>query len=306
MCCEHVCNYECNQQSFGWQGGSALNEAEAGKLKLHYSRLFYRAVSHCTKAALRQIKQRIGSKASGGFLFLERPFFDVNVELAIPSVVMSPSLDDIQQAINRSCRAIIGLSKNLHMWGSAEEKGRPMHDVLASDKEIVRTVLLLTGSMEGAKRQVYAYLNSFAKYDWLWQGNMQAEYAYFMSRKPNLDEFETELKKYVELEREIAHISPVHNIGALSLETAPLKYSLRSECLAWKALYGNNLHEQAKVKLEGDMTTFRNRPCLSISNQEVLYSISLHEISYARSKLSAGGSLHSYVDSNVVFDLPLH
>ena len=52
----------------------------------------------------RQIKKRVGSKASGGFLFLERPFFDVNVELTIPSVIMSPSLEDIQSAINRSCR----------------------------------------------------------------------------------------------------------------------------------------------------------------------------------------------------------
>jgi hypothetical protein len=54
-------------------------------------------------------------------------------------------------------------------------------------------------------------------------------------------------RRYVEIEREIARIAPVHNIGALSLETAPLKYSLRSEAASWKAMYGLNLHEQAKV-----------------------------------------------------------
>eukprot|EP00966_Prymnesium_polylepis_P254089 5871824-Prymnesium_polylepis.1 len=197
---------------------------EAAKLRVHYSRLFYRAVLHTTKMALRKIKKRVGSKSSGGFLFLERPFFDVNVELTIPSVIMSPSLEEIQGAINRSCRAIIAISRALPMWATSEDKAtdRMIHDVLAKDKEIVRTVLLLTGAMDGAKRQVYSYLSSFAKYDWLWQGNMQAEYTQFMSRRPDLDQFETELKKYVDLEREIAHISPVHNIGALSLETAPL------------------------------------------------------------------------------------
>ena len=79
---------------------------------------------------------------------------------------------------------------------------------------------------------------------------MQAEYTAFMSRGPSLEDFEAELKKYVEVEHEIAHIAPVHNIGALSLETAPLKYSLRSEAAAWKAQYAQNLHAQAKLKLE--------------------------------------------------------
>ena len=31
------------------------------------------------------------------------------------------------------------------------------------------------------------------------QGNMQQEYMTFMAKKPDLDQFETELKKYVDL-----------------------------------------------------------------------------------------------------------
>ena len=102
------------------------------------------------------------------------------------------------------------------MWATPEDKklGRSIHDVLAMDKEIVKTIFLLCGSMEGAKRTVANYLAVFTKYDWLWQGNMQQEYTTFMAKKPDLDQFETELKKYVDLEREIAHIAPVHNIGA--------------------------------------------------------------------------------------------
>lgn len=91
------------------------------------------------------------------------------------------------------------------------------------------------------------------------QGNMQQEYMTFMAKKPDLDQFETELKKYVDLEREIAHIAPVHNIGALSLETAPLKYSLRSECSAWKGLYGENLHQQAR----GSRNRFVSQICVA-------------------------------------------
>ena len=71
-----------------------------------------------------------------------------------------------------------------------------------------------------------------------------------MRAGPSLADFEAKLKLYVEIEREVSKISPVHNIGALSLETAPLKYSLRSEAMAWKALFGRHLHERASAELE--------------------------------------------------------
>ena len=64
--------------------------------------------------------------------------------------------------------------------------------------------------------------------------------------------FNTQVKK------EIAHLAPVHNIGALSLETAPPKYSLRSEAAAWKAQYAQNLHEQAKAQLDTTCTWMRD------------------------------------------------
>ena len=58
-----------------------------------------------------------------------------------------------------------------------------------------------------------------------------------MKKKPDLEAFDLELRKYVTIEAHIQRIAPVHNIGALSLETAPLKYSLRSEA-AWPPAAG--------------------------------------------------------------------
>ena len=69
----------------------------------------------------------------------------------------------------------------------------------------------------------------------------------YLKRKPSLEDFDAELKKYVAIESRIQKIAPVHNIGALSLETAPLKYSLKSEASSWKSQYSQNLHEQAKA-----------------------------------------------------------
>lgn len=41
----------------------------------------------------------------------------------------------------------------------------------------------------------------------------------------------------------------VHNIGCLSLETGPLKHSLRTEASVWKTMYTSNLHTEVHREL---------------------------------------------------------
>jgi len=71
-----------------------------------------------------------------------------------------------------------------------------------------------------------------------------------MRTGPSLEAFEAELRKYNALEQEIAAIPTLHNIGSLSLETAPLKSSLRSEAASWKAQFAQNLHRQCSEDLK--------------------------------------------------------
>jgi hypothetical protein len=64
------------------------------------------AVLAATRNSFNKMKKRLGSRSSGGFLFVERPFFDVDVELRIPSVNMNPSLEEIQQSINETAKKV--------------------------------------------------------------------------------------------------------------------------------------------------------------------------------------------------------
>lgn len=61
------------------------------------------------------MKRRLGSKMSTGFLFMERPFFDVDIELKVPDVVMNPRVDDIQAAINTIAKRMLQSSKLLQV-----------------------------------------------------------------------------------------------------------------------------------------------------------------------------------------------
>jgi dynein heavy chain len=120
-----------------------LSDAVVVEFTKHYAKLMYQAILTATKKSFNAMKKRLGSRSSGGFLFVERPFFDVDVELTVPNVSMNPSLEDIQGAINSTAKKVLKVSESLHMWGDGGS-GRKFYDWIASDKEIVKSVLLLT------------------------------------------------------------------------------------------------------------------------------------------------------------------
>ncbi|KAG9402276.1 hypothetical protein AC1031_006904 [Aphanomyces cochlioides] len=227
----------------------------------HYKALMYRSVVNCTKMSLNAIKKRVCSKAGTGFLFLERPFFEVDVQLSVPSVRLSPSLEDIQRAINRSAVAVLKCSKTLYMWGQQDvfpEQSRvTFFDHLGCDTEIIKVALLLTGALHGTKNQVHEYLSAFRVYDWLWKEDMEFRYNQFIKRNPTIQDFENELKNFMVVEAEINSIAPVHNIAALSLNTKNLKLQLRNECRQWKVQYSDRVHQQARMALTNLMEYMR-------------------------------------------------
>ena len=93
-------------------------------------------------------------------------------------------------------------------------------------------------------------METFNRYDFLWKANLQKAYDQFMQTNPTLEMFEAELKKYMAIETEVNAIAGIHNIGALSLDTQPLKSSLKSEAASWKAQFAQNLHKQCSEDLK--------------------------------------------------------
>lgn len=224
------------------------------EFKDHYSHHFYLAILNAVKRSFAAIKKRLGSRQMGGILFVDRPFFDVDVELTIPNVTMHPSLDDVQNAINESARLVLSSAKSVPILGKSSES---YHSLIAADMQVVQSVLLLTGSVEGSKRQVLEYLETYKRFEFLWTMDKSTGYQKFIAGGPGLDEFEEELSKYQDIEMEIQNITPVHVVGCMSLRTQSLKYSLKAETAAWKSQYANNLHGRAKKELNGMMQYFQ-------------------------------------------------
>lgn len=41
--------------------------------------------------------------------------------------------------------------------------------MIAQDKEIVKVILLLTGSIQGTKNKINDFISKFNKFEWLWK-----------------------------------------------------------------------------------------------------------------------------------------
>lgn len=82
---------------------------------------------------------------------------------------------------------ILSCGKQLQVWGGGKAGATTYYDMIARDKEIVKVVLLLTGSIEGTKESVLEYISSFDKYKFLWLKDLATEYAAFMSTSPSLE-----------------------------------------------------------------------------------------------------------------------
>lgn len=61
----------------------ALDEKEVQLFVRHFSKNMYNAITTCTLNSLQAMKRRLGSKTSTDIYFMERPFFDVDVELKV-------------------------------------------------------------------------------------------------------------------------------------------------------------------------------------------------------------------------------
>lgn len=236
-------------------GTTPLRE-EKNRLRSHFGRSMLHAVRSCTMASLAAVTKRVGRFATGIF-FLQPPLFLVDVELTIPGVSMTPSLEQYQAALDQCCRAVIAASRlPLSEWDCGSVANRSV----LKDMGVVKMVLLLAGSIERAKQQVEAHLTSLAApYEWLWGGDdatftrLDAVGAPLPCDDLTLEELDAALRKYSILEASIHSIPPVQNIGALSLSAATFKHSLCAEAAARKASYAQILHARAQKALHANV-----------------------------------------------------
>ncbi|KAM4835098.1 dynein axonemal heavy chain 8 [Thomomys bottae] len=254
------------------------------------------SLQKATRLSLDTMKKRIfvsspyGRKRSEDII----SFIKSEVHLAIPNVVMVPSLDDIQQAINRMIQLTLEVSRGVAHWGQQQahqikpvianssrtdqnhpstgkqkkddrafeevvpaRKLKNFYPGVAEHKDISKLVLLLSSSVNSLRKAANEALQDFQKYKSLWTEDRDVKVKEFLANNPSLTEIRSEIFHYATFEQEIDELKPIIFVGALELHTEPMKLALSIEAKAWKMLLCRYLNEEYKKKML-DMIAFIN------------------------------------------------
>jgi dynein heavy chain len=158
-------------------------------------------------------------------------------------------LEDVQSAINKAASHVLKSTKSVQNWNQKdipEAERDPFYDWIAKDKEIVKVILLLTGSIQGTKNSVKNFLTSFEEFNWLWRNKIDDHLKKFNASDPQLEDYENKLREFSEFEAKIQEFQNMHQISALSLTTANVKNGLNEWIKQWKGAYSKDLHKKAR------------------------------------------------------------
>jgi dynein heavy chain len=138
-----ICSYQLDQHV------EPISAEEIQKLSKYYNWSMYQALLHATKYSLNQMKERICGRRNMPKQIL-KPFFEVDVHLEGDTCTLKPTLEEVQSAINRAASHVLKSTKHVQNWNQKdmpEDQREPFYDWIAKDKEIVKVILLLTGSI---------------------------------------------------------------------------------------------------------------------------------------------------------------
>lgn len=90
----------------------------ADELRFIYGERVYAALLACLRKSLQQLKRRVCARSSDSFLFMEKPFFLLEVKLQLPRVRVVPALEDVQRATNKAALAVIQAFRRVPEWGA--------------------------------------------------------------------------------------------------------------------------------------------------------------------------------------------
>ncbi|XP_019624088.1 PREDICTED: dynein heavy chain 8, axonemal-like [Branchiostoma belcheri] len=260
-------------------------EEEIKELVSHFNHRNLEALLRATRLSLDLVKKRVFSnpvrKKSKKKTADSKAFFTANIELAIPNVVMLPSLDDMQEALKEVTQLVLEVSRGVAQWGQTRKQetakvthvahGKnnkkvessvmvleriPPHTIknyyksIAEHKDMQKLVMMLASATNSYREEVTETLDRFSTYKFLWEDDKEEISQAFMAENPILSEFRAEMLRFEDLELEIQDIVPSIKVGAIQLITDPLKTAMLVETKAWKMIYGKKLNEDYKQKME--------------------------------------------------------
>ncbi|XP_027145030.1 dynein heavy chain 8, axonemal isoform X2 [Larimichthys crocea] len=227
-------------------------EREFRKLYENFTARVLEALIKTTKLSLETMKRRMCDNNAFEKSHLVS-LFKSEVQMVKPDVVMTPTLDEIQQTIKQLIGLVLDVSKGVswqqeYSQDSTKNKGGKVnfHQRIVENKDIKKVVVILKLAISSQKGPVTEVLERFNHFKALCNEDKNLKVKEFMDTKPSLLQIKAEIQHYDAIEQEIDDIKPIIAVGTTALSTEPLKVTLRLETKAWKKLLCKYLRERYK------------------------------------------------------------
>uniref|UniRef100_A0A8C3CTQ3 Dynein axonemal heavy chain 5 n=1 Tax=Cairina moschata TaxID=8855 RepID=A0A8C3CTQ3_CAIMO len=199
------------------------------------------------------------------------PIIRTSINLCIPKIIMTPSLDEVQQMLNKAVDSIVKVMKGVGQWNkeriskvsfvdstsdaaslnlSDSVQNKNYFKSVSENKEIIKLVSLLTTAINSTKKEVLTALESFSCYHHIWQRDKEETIDKFMMENPLLSEFESQILHFRDLDLKINSEPEYICVGAIAMYTADLKLALRAETKAWMTVLGYHCNKKYRTEME--------------------------------------------------------
>ncbi|XP_077985364.1 dynein axonemal heavy chain 8-like [Glandiceps talaboti] len=277
-----------------------LLQEECHELIMFFNQKNLEAIIKATRISLDTIKKRVfftgqvrRPRSSRRYSdSMGQPMFKTDITLAIPNVVMQPSLDDVQQALNKVATFVLTVSRGVAQWGqkryrepefemkpseaavgnrkrsSVAPQGEGLlepippqqlknyYKNIADHKDINKLVMMLTSAINAIRQDVGNSLQEYSAFQFLWEAeDRQQKVKDFLATEPILSDWKAEIMYYQNLEQDIEELPPSIKVGPVELFADPIKLALTVEAKSWKLLLGRSLNDEFRKKMN-EITEF--------------------------------------------------
>uniref|UniRef100_A0A8D3DUG5 Dynein heavy chain 5, axonemal-like n=1 Tax=Scophthalmus maximus TaxID=52904 RepID=A0A8D3DUG5_SCOMX len=206
------------------------------------------------------------------------PLFRASIQLAIPNIVLRPSLDNIQNTVNELVGDVLSVTKDVPLWNYSylqykqqqveQAAGRdagddlpvktralkPLDKQLVEHKDIAKLVIDLNSIVSSLRDQAAETLDELPHFSNLWNQDPEEQVQTFLQSNPSVTEFCAQISFYSKLEVQISELPAFCTVGSVLLDTDELKLSLTQECNVWKRSFGAALNRRATADLDSVFT----------------------------------------------------
>uniref|UniRef100_A0A8C6VE80 Dynein axonemal heavy chain 5 n=1 Tax=Naja naja TaxID=35670 RepID=A0A8C6VE80_NAJNA len=194
------------------------------------------------------------------------PIFKASVILSIPNFAMMPTLEEIQQTLNKAVDCIVSTMKGVGQWSkerlskvcmsfNAKVYGSLLHETIYI--KIYQWNCLYTIALYwflSMFQEVVSALEHFKCYHHIWQREKEETIENFIKGSPLLSDFESQILYYRDLELKINSESEYICVGTVALYTADLKLALTTETKAWMTAFGRHCNKKYRTEMENIFT----------------------------------------------------